>query len=78
MSIPARDSLVVKKGMKVECIAGEHHSAQFTVGKIYKVTRTRVWDKYAGVQVRDDKRERKDFNFIPDSNSYFWKYFKLV
>lgn len=79
MTNTARElQLPVEPGMKVVCIHGEHHSAFFTVGKEYTINRTRVWDNYAGVQVRDDKRERKDFNFIPDSNSYFWKFFRLA
>jgi len=67
----------VEKGTIIRCIK-EHPDGHFTVGKKYKINAYRVTAHYAGVRVRDDKRERKDFNFIPASKNYFWDYFRVV
>lgn len=60
-----------------------HEDGNFTIGKTYKVNAHRYRSvpggvEYVGVRIRDDKRQRKDFNFIPTSKNYIWKYFKSV
>ena len=60
---------------KVICIQ-EHPDGNFTEGGIYKVSAYRILGKYAGIKIRDDKRQRRDFNFIETSKNYFWDYFK--
>lgn len=67
----------VDVGTIIECIA-EHEDGIFYVGELYKINAHQVVGKYAGVRIRDAKRERKDFNFIPTSKNYFWKHFKVV
>jgi hypothetical protein len=63
-------------GTLIVCI-NEHPAGSFTVGKTYRISAYQVGRKYAGIRVRDDKRQRKDFNFTPTSNSYLWNYFRL-
>jgi len=57
----------------------EHPDGDYTVGKKYTVVDIRkmveVSDKYTSVRIRDNKRERKDFNFNPASKNYLWRYF---
>lgn len=72
------DALPVRRGTVIECIKPGHHAGSFTVGNVYKVNAYQVGGKYAGVRIRDDKRERKDFNFKVGSNSYFWDYFRVL
>lgn len=69
--------LPVAIGDEVICIK-EHPDGHFTLNRIYKINAYQVVGKYAGVRIRDDRRERKDFNFIPTSKNYLWKCFKLV
>lgn len=66
--------LPVTKGESIVCIK-DHPDGHFTVGKEYKVNAYQLVGSYAGVRVRDDRRERRDFNFIPTSKNYFWKHF---
>ena len=70
-------SLPVVKGTEIVCIK-EHPDGHFEVGEKYKVNAYRMFGKYIGVRIRDDKRERKDFNFIKSSKNYFWNYFQVV
>lgn len=63
------------KGSEIICIK-EHPDGHFTVGKVYKINAFRTKPGYCGVRIRDDKRERKDFNFIPSSKNYIWKHFR--
>lgn len=60
---------------KVRCIQ-EHPDGNFTVDRVYTVGSYRELGKYMGVRVRDDRRQRKDFNFLETSKNYFWDYFK--
>lgn len=66
--------LPVAKGEIVTCIK-KHPDGIYTVGKDYKINSYQVVGNYAGVRIRDDRRERKDFNFIPTSRNYIWKHF---
>lgn len=65
----------LEKGTKLKCIKS-HPDGVFTVGQIYKVAAHRMSKGYIGVRIRDDKRERKDFNFIADSKNFIWEYFE--
>jgi hypothetical protein len=67
----------VEIGTKLICIR-PHKDGFFTVDATYKVNAYQVVGSYAGVRIRDNKRERKDFNFILGSRNYFWNYFKLA
>lgn len=68
-------------GTQIVCIA-KHQHGNFTVGATYKINAHKSYTyqggvEYAGVRIRDDKRQRKDFNFIPTSKNFIWNYFKL-
>ncbi|MNP04854.1 hypothetical protein D3C76_967880 [compost metagenome] len=65
--------MTVPVGTLLICIQS-HPDGLFTQGQIYKVN---ALGKRGGVRIRDDKRERKDFNYIPTSKNYIWAYFKL-
>mgnify|MGYP007135336205 CR=1 FL=1 len=81
-NVKAQPDLLPKIGTLLVCIK-PHPDGFYTKGKIYKVVSYRKhsyqggW-QYAGVRLRDDKRQRKDFNFIPISRNYIWKYFRLI
>lgn len=66
----------VEVGEILICIK-KHEDGIYTLDKEYRVASYQVWEGYAGIRLRDDKRERKDFNFIVTSKNYLWKYFKL-
>jgi hypothetical protein len=68
---------LLPKGTELICIK-EHPDGSFTIGESYKVNAHRVKGAYIGIRIRDDKRERKDFNFIPESKNFIWKYFRLT
>lgn len=69
---------LLPKDTLLECIVA-HEDGSYTVGKrTYRVASHQVVGNYAGIRLRDDRRQRKDFNFIPTSKNYIWKYFKLV
>lgn len=60
-----------------------HEDGDFTAGRIYKVNAYRCRNvagkvEYFGVRIRDNKRQRKDFNFIPTSKNYIWNYFVRI
>jgi hypothetical protein len=67
----------VKRGEVIVCVK-EFPWGHFIVGEKYRVSCFRMQGRYMGVRVRDHKRERKDFNFLVESNSYFWDYFDRV
>lgn len=54
-----------------------HPDGNFTIGKSYKISSYQVVGKGAGIRIRDDKRQRRDFNFIPTSKNFIWDYFRL-
>jgi hypothetical protein len=60
----------------VRCLKA-HRDGKFTIGKSYKISATRETNGTISVVIRDDRRERLDFNFIPRSRNYFWRYFAL-
>lgn len=64
-------------GTILVCIQA-HPDGRYTVNDTYKVNAYQVVENYTGVRIRDDRRERKDFNFIPSSKNYVWKYFKVL
>lgn len=68
-------SLQVKRNQKLKCIA-EHPDGVFIVGKSYRINSFRFLGKHMSVRIRDEKRERKDFNFISTSKNYLWKHFR--
>jgi hypothetical protein len=77
------ESTSLQVGTRLECIE-VHEDGFYTVGEFYRVNAHRYRSvpggglNCAGIRVRDDKRERKDFNFIPTSKNYIWKFFRLV
>lgn len=74
---------MIKKNTRLICKVAHPHG-NFTVDNVYKVDSHRLRDvpggglEYAGVRVRDDRRQRKDFNFIPESPNFIWDYFSLT
>jgi len=75
MIVNSAYKVLLPKGTSVICTA-EHPDGDFTRGKRYRINAHRTSGVgYAGVRIRDNRRQRKDFNFIPDSRNYLWKYF---
>lgn len=63
------------KEVTLTCILS--YEEAFTIGKTYKISAYQVLGKYDRLRIRDDKRQRRDFNFIPTSKNYIWNYFQL-
>ncbi|MMZ45227.1 hypothetical protein D3C76_403860 [compost metagenome] len=72
---------VIEKGTLLICTV-PHPDGDFTRGKVYKVNAISKSKKYKGtyvsIRVRDDKRQRKDFNLIPTSKNYIYSHFFVM
>jgi len=74
-----QDTLPV--GLELICIK-DFPDGDFTIGNEYRINAHRVKSvpggvNYVGFRIRDDKRQRKDFNLIPASKNYLWRFFRL-
>jgi hypothetical protein len=76
---PMHSQCDVPTGTYLVCIKA-HPAGDYTIGKVYKVvpSNPKFRMRTNQVRIRDNKREKTDFNFSEISDNYLWDYFRLT
>lgn len=67
----------IEQGSLLKCYVA-HPDGNFTVGRTYKVNSYQVGVSSVRIRIRDNKRQRRDFNLLETSRNYLWNYFSPI